>query len=365
MEIKIIKTKITGSVDPHGFYTGYASVFGNVDLDGDVVQRGAFKKTIKEKKGKVPILWFHDPSEPIGLAHVEEDEHGLKFEGQLNLDVVRGKDAHSLMRQEVMIDHSFGFDTIKEDVEDRDGQEVRIIKEVKLYEVSPLPIGFASNPEAGVQMVKRRNEGVKINVNVEGNVLDPTFYEDLGRSVADAVNKGSFGQYFEQKGVVPFQDHPLAERDRQWDAPAAQRRVIEWATNADGDIDWQRVHWAFTWFDSENPETIGAHKLPIADVIGGRLVVVPGAIFNAAARLNQADVPAADIPRIQNHLGRYYAKMDLTPPWETSSHDEPTDDHSDGIPEPTDGHSTEEEITEAEKVIRELTNDIKSITKGA
>lgn len=360
MDIKIIKTKITGSIDPHGFYTGYASIFGNVDLDGDVIQKGAFKKTIREKKGKVPIVWFHDPTEPIGLAHVEEDDRGLKVEGQLNLDVVRGRDAHSLMRQKVMIDHSFGFDTIKEGTEERNGREVRVIKETKLYEISPLPIGFGSNPEAGVAMVKRR--GQIINVEVQGGIVTPeefikNFRPQLNTFLDQALSLG-------KKGVVPFQDHPLADTDRAWDAAAAQRRVVDWATDADGDIDWQRVHQAFTWFDADNPETLGAHKLPIADVIGGQLTVVPRAIFNAAARLNQTDVPASDLPGIRNHLRRYYAKMDLTPPWEQSSininDSEPGKSHSDDDGEPASSHSTEE-IASVVMAIDNLTDNITKI----
>ena len=351
MEIKVMKTKITGSVDPHGFYTGYASVFGNIDLDGDVIQRGAFKKTVREKKGRVPIVWFHDPSEPIGLASVEEDEHGLKFEGQLNLKVLRGRDAHALMQQKVMLDHSFGFDTIKEDVEEREGREVRVLKELKLYEISPLPIGFAANPVAGVEMVKRRESTAVINVQIEGSVIDKDYVKEL---VASRLG-------LELKTVVPFQDFPLAEQDRAWDAAAAQQRVIAWVTGADDEIDWAKVHRAYVWFDSENAETIGAHKLPIVDIIGDRPLAVPRAIFNAAARLNQTDVPASDIPKIQNHLGRYYKKMDLTPPWETSSQNEPDKSHSDGEPEPTGSHSTQEEVADMVTVIDKLTDDITNL----
>lgn len=368
MEIKVMKTKITGSVDPHGFYTGYASVFGNIDLDGDVIQRGAFKKTIKEKKGRVPIVWFHDPSEPIGLASVEEDDHGLKVEGQLNLKVLRGRDAHALMQQEVMLDHSFGFDTIKEGVEERDGKEVRVLKELKLYEISPLPIGFAANPAAGVEMVKRRGstsqvvlagyvpEDYVININVDGNVLDL-------KDIITADNLASLVARLEPefKTIVPFQNFPLAEQDRTWDAAAAQRRVIEWATGADDEIDWAKAHRAYVWFDSKNAETIGAHKLPIVDIIGGRPLAVPHAIFNTAARLNQTDVPASDIPGIQNHIGRYYAKMDLTPPWETSSQNEPDKSHSDGTQEPTTSHSTQEEVADMVKAINNLTDDITTL----
>lgn len=347
MEIKVMKTKITNGVAPNGSYTAYAAVFGNVDLDHEVIQKGAFKKTIKEKNGRVPILWPHDPSQPTGLAIMEEDDYGLKIEGQLNLEVQKGRESYALMKQGVMLDHSIGYDVIKEGVEEREGKQIRVLKELKLYEVSPLPIGFAANPAAGVEMVKRRGSTSQV-------VLAGYIPEDY------VINLASLVACLEPefKTVVPFQNFPLAEQDRTWDAAAAQRRVIEWATGADDEIDWAKAHRAYVWFDSKNAETIGAHKLPIVDIIGGRPLAVPRAIFNTAARLNQTDVPASDIPGIQNHIGRYYAKMDLTPPWETSSQNEPDKSHSDGEPEPTEDHSTPKEVADVVTAINNLTDDI-------
>ena len=63
MEHKQIEFKFTmdeGDAEP-GTFTGYASVFDVVDSYGDAVQKGAFKKTLREKK-KFPLLWSHDSS---------------------------------------------------------------------------------------------------------------------------------------------------------------------------------------------------------------------------------------------------------------------------------------------------------------
>ena len=70
-----------------GEFSGYASVFGNVDQGGDIVERGAFKQMELTKDGMVRILNQHRPGDPIGKALVKEDEHGLKFDGKFLLDV--------------------------------------------------------------------------------------------------------------------------------------------------------------------------------------------------------------------------------------------------------------------------------------
>ena len=46
-----------------GVFTGYASVFGNVDSYGDIVQPGAFKDSLdawRASDRQIPLLWGHD-----------------------------------------------------------------------------------------------------------------------------------------------------------------------------------------------------------------------------------------------------------------------------------------------------------------
>jgi len=77
MEIKSFPFEAKVDLDKNEF-EGYASTFGNRDLVGDIVERGAFAKTIQERlpKGLVKVLWQH--YEPMGLPkHMEEDSKGL------------------------------------------------------------------------------------------------------------------------------------------------------------------------------------------------------------------------------------------------------------------------------------------------
>ncbi len=118
--------------------------------------------------------------------------------------------------------------------------------------------------------------------------------------------------------VTRFQDLELADRDRQWDSDAAQSRVRDWAGAQEAPTEKYRD--AHVWYDADKPENFTAYKLLIADVIGGRLVAVPRAVMAAAAVMQGSrggvDLPEADRDRVRNHLAKYYAKMDDTPPWQ-------------------------------------------------
>jgi len=60
---------------------GHASLFSLADLSGDVVLRGAFADSLRAGKS-VPMLFQHDPSEPVGLwTELHEDQRGLFVKG--------------------------------------------------------------------------------------------------------------------------------------------------------------------------------------------------------------------------------------------------------------------------------------------
>ena len=73
-------------------------------------------------------------------------------------------------------------------------------------------------------------------------------------------------------------------------------------------------------YDADNKGNFTAYKLLIADVVDGRLVVVPRGVMAAGNVMQGArggvDVPQRDEQRARNHLAKYYAKMDDTAPWD-------------------------------------------------
>ena len=118
--------------------------------------------------------------------------------------------------------------------------------------------------------------------------------------------------------VTSFQDLPLADRDREWDGAAAEKRVRKWAGAEDEPN--QKYRDAHVWYDAEKKENFTAYKLLIADVVDGELKVVPRGVM-ASGNIMQgarggADLPKKDIDRVKSHLAKYYKKMGDTPPWE-------------------------------------------------
>jgi HK97 family phage prohead protease len=254
--------------DQPGHIIGHAAVFGNLDLVNDIIEDGAFKRSIDQRGPTRVMLWNHNPNDPIGKADVKEDEKGLYFDAWANMDVTRAKEIYSLIKQGALNGASIGYDPIVWDF-DKDG--VRHLKELRLWEISP--VTFPANPEATVSA----------------------------------------------KSVVPYQDLPLDE-ERAWDAMAATNRVAEWAGGPDKDkIDWAKYRKAFLSCDPETADTYGGYKLAIADVVDGGLKAIWRGIVASAAVVQGArggvDIPSDEMEGVKRHIARYYAKAEKDPPW--------------------------------------------------
>lgn len=142
-------------VSKSGEFSGHLSVFNNVDSYGDIVMPGAFKKSLGEwskRKRLPPILWQHQYVEPIGpFTMLEEDDIGLAFAGRLLVnDVVRAREAHALVENDVVSGMSMGFVTVV-DEEDRKTNTRKLI-EVDLWEGSI--VTFPANKEAQIEAIK-------------------------------------------------------------------------------------------------------------------------------------------------------------------------------------------------------------------
>ena len=137
---------------------GYFAVCGNFDGQ-DVIEYGAFKKTLKEQGNRIKSFWIHEFNEPIGKpVEIKEVPRGKLPQklldrvpdatGGLYADIKishtrRGDEALVLARDGVFDEGSIGFDTVKVSWEEgEDGSQIRHIKELKLYDVSPVPLAM-------------------------------------------------------------------------------------------------------------------------------------------------------------------------------------------------------------------------------
>jgi len=131
-----------------GTFSGFASVYDITDRGGDVVERGAFTRTLAENGKQVPLLWQHDMGQPIGLGDLTDASKGLMVDGALDLDVQAGQEAYSRMRKGIVKGLSIGYRTVREDYSGK----VRLLKDVDLYEVSLVVVPM--NAQAQVTSIK-------------------------------------------------------------------------------------------------------------------------------------------------------------------------------------------------------------------
>lgn len=146
LEIKELKA--------NGYVVGYASVFNEVDAQGEKVARGAFTQSLTswKKQGRnPPMLWMHDVENPIGIwEKLREDHHGLLVEGMLAIKTQGGADAYELLKMGAVTGLSIGYKPIRSYVEAH--TKTRILTELDLFEVSL--VTFPANAQARVARVK-------------------------------------------------------------------------------------------------------------------------------------------------------------------------------------------------------------------
>lgn len=155
-----------------GEFIAYASVFGNVDSYGDIVEPDAFDRTLEEWKASgdtIPVLWGHDTFDPFnnigGLksavavkpgdgddakADGDPEKYGLKVHGFLDIaENPTAAQVYRLMKGRRTTKMSFAY-AVRDENQDDAGNH---LNDLDLFEVSVVQI--PANQEADVLDVKR------------------------------------------------------------------------------------------------------------------------------------------------------------------------------------------------------------------
>jgi uncharacterized protein len=135
------------SITDAGTWTGLCAVYNNVDLGNDVIDPGAFTRTLSVGK-KWPVLWQHSPSDPIGWCSITDSREGLQVSGTLELSDPTAQKAYTFMKAGVTKGMSIGYDTIQSTYVG----DVRHLTELRLWEASI--VTFPMNEMALVSGIK-------------------------------------------------------------------------------------------------------------------------------------------------------------------------------------------------------------------
>jgi HK97 family phage prohead protease len=208
------ETKAFG--DGTGAFEGYASIFGNIDQGGDIVERGAFKDIVKGRDGRVKVLYQHNMRDPIGVAEVAQDDKGLKFTGQLILESASARGAYALMKGGALDGMSIGFDVLPGGAEIMKSG-VRKLTALKLWEISPVTFGM--NGLAGIDSVKSAGQ-----ITTEREF--ESFLRDAGFSKSQALQLVS-GGWRALKGLRDAGDEEAAQKLIQQTTAMFRQSLLE------------------------------------------------------------------------------------------------------------------------------------------
>lgn len=157
-----------------GKFSGYGAVFGNVDSYGDVIEKGAFKSTLREweSRGKYPpmllqhgggFLGSADDLLPIGKwTSMEENSKGLKVEGELfAMSTERGQYIYEGMKAGSLDGMSIGYKVKEFSMGTKPTDPRRSLKALDLVELSV--VTFPANDKARVGSVKSIEELITLS----------------------------------------------------------------------------------------------------------------------------------------------------------------------------------------------------------
>lgn len=199
MKIKNASIRVKAGPDDgldEGQFTAYASVFGNKDSYGDVVQPGAFAKTLAgwaAKDAVIPLLFGHRMDDPdFNIGHVvsaAEDDHGLLVTAQLDLENPKAVQTYRLLKGRRIDQMSFAYDVLAGGpAKSEENGDYYSLDELELYEVSVVPIG--ANQETEVLAVKAAAdalaEGLKAGrvLSAKSEAALRTAHESIGQALA-------------------------------------------------------------------------------------------------------------------------------------------------------------------------------------
>ena len=150
------------AVNDKGTFTGYGSIFGNEDQGSDIMQKGAFTKSLENRPAsKVKMLYQHKTDEPIGVfENMYEDEKGLFVKGRLAMGTQKGREAYELLKMGALDGMSIGFraDPDKQGYNENK-RGTRTLKEVDLMEISL--VTFPMNERALIENVKAGQKNIR------------------------------------------------------------------------------------------------------------------------------------------------------------------------------------------------------------
>lgn len=171
-----------------GMISAVFSTFGVKDSDGDVTLPGAF-----EDGAPVRISAYNHASWgpgvlPVGKGTIRTTDEEAILDGRIFLDTQAGGDTFSVLKQmEDLQEWSYGFDIMDSEDGVVGGEPVKLLKRLKVHEVSPVILGAGVN----TRTLTVKGQGLKLSEHIESVKAEvDALTERVAEVVAKRTEKG-------------------------------------------------------------------------------------------------------------------------------------------------------------------------------
>lgn len=179
---------VTLKADEEGSVKAVFSTLNVIDKDGDVTLPGAFTSE------RVNIAaWGHNwGALPAGDGVIREAKDEAVFDGSFYLGTPQGDATYQTLKQRhergFSQEWSYGFDVLEAEPGVVDGKEVRLLKKLKVYEVSPVMVG------AGEGTRTLAMKGLDVSFDEHSEQLQVAVAEYAERCKAGSVERQKSGR---------------------------------------------------------------------------------------------------------------------------------------------------------------------------
>jgi HK97 family phage prohead protease len=238
------------------------------------------------------LQWAHNRSDDRpAIGNVEDLKVKSKqLVGEAVFDTTTEFDREVLTKyqKKVLKGFSVGFRANKYTIEVIDGEEVLVLDELELFEISCCNV--PSNPKGlTVDQAKR-------NADTIGRMMD----------------RARAAQFAERSGAVPFKAHPTSTGS--WNAVAAEKRVRAWAT-VNGTLDFARYAEAFTYADPDKRNDVTGYRFQHSDIVDGKLTMVRAGALDVMRAVTGSGLPESDLAAVKRHVDATLNLFGLKPSW--------------------------------------------------
>lgn len=167
--------------------TGYLASFGSLDSDGDIIQKGAFSKTIMEswkgERTRIKYLQDHDTNKVVGVfTELKEDDFGLFYSAKIGTHTA-GEDYYKMLKDGIVDQHSIGYKT---KASKKEGN-ARVLTELQLFEGSGLQFR-AANYNTPVLSVKGLEDMSRELGKLEYALKNATYSDEAFLDIESRIN---------------------------------------------------------------------------------------------------------------------------------------------------------------------------------